>query len=407
MEFFNLMSFMSFFQNIPLLPDDPIFGLRSLFAADPRPDKINLAVGSYKTAEGHPLILNTVKEAEQRILRQGLNKEYLPIEGDKEFIQLAVALLFGLDSVLFQSQSFFAAQTVGGTSALRIAAEFLVKLVTPQIFIPQFSWSNHRQVFERAGLLVDTYPYFNFQTYSLDEQGMYQAIEKMPSGSAILLQASCHNPTGVDPTLDQWKELSALIKKKRLLPLFDVAYQGFGDGLEEDVQAVRYFVQENHEMLVAYSFSKNFGLYGERVGFLTVISSQLESVRHIASQLRVLIRSDYSNPPLQGERIVSTILNSKELTSVWKTEVNDMSSRIKEIRQALIATLFAYGTHHHFEALGKQKGFFSFIGLSSEQVQRLRNEKGIYMPMNGRLSLAGINMKNLSYVAEALLSVMK
>lgn len=397
---------MPFFSSIPQLPDDPILGLPIAFAADSRSKKINLGIGAYKTAEGHPLVLACVRKAEHLLLQKHLNKEYLPIEGDADFLRLSLQLLFGADSPFLQTGRFFSAQTVGGASALRIGGEFLAKLVSKSIFISQPTWSNHKQIFERAGLKVGSYPYFDHQTHLLDFQGMCEAIRNMPFGSAILLHGCCHNPTGIDPTLNQWKELSDLIKKQQLIPFFDVAYQGFGEGIDEDAQAVRYFANEGHEMLVAYSYSKNFGLYGERIGFLTIVDSSIEQTSKIGSQIKSLIRSNYSNPPLNGARIVSTILKSHELKMDWKIELNNMRERVNEMRKSLVAALMVKGPHHNLSYLYDQKGLFSYLGLTSEQVQYLRKEKGIYTPNNGRINVAGLNTQNISYVAEALLSVM-
>lgn len=397
---------MPYFNDIPQLPEDPILGLPILFAADPRPNKINLGIGAYKTAEGAPLVLASVKKAEALLLRKHLNKEYLPIEGDPDFLRLSLQLLFGSDSSLLTSDRFFAAQSVGGASAIRIGAEFLAKLVSKTIFISQPTWSNHKQIFERAGLSVGSYPYFNPQTRLLDYDGMCEAIRNMPSGSVILLHGCCHNPTGIDPTFSQWEELCELIKKQKMIPFFDMAYQGFGEGIDQDAQAIRHFAKEGHEMLVAYSFSKNFGLYGERVGFLTIIGLSHEQIPKIGSQVRSLIRANYSNPPLQGARIVSTILKSHELTVEWKIELHHMSDRIRQMRQALVAALMGKGSDRNLFALHDQKGLFSFCGLTIEQVQRLRKEKGIYTPNNGRINIAGLNIDNVSYLADALLSVM-
>lgn len=395
-----------FFTDIPLLPEDPILGLAIAFAADPRPNKINLGIGAYKTAEGHPLVLSSVRKAESLLVQKNLYKEYLPIDGDAEFLRVSLQLLFGNDSPLWKSNQFFAAQTIGGGGALRIGGEFLSKLISKTIFVSQPSWSNHKQIFERSGLNVGSYPYFNPKTFLLDYQGMCEAIEHMPSGSVILLHGCCHNPTGIDPTIEQWKELSDFIKKQRLIPFFDIAYQGFGPGIEEDVQPIRHFVNEGHEMLVAYSFSKNFGLYGERVGFLTVICQDANQVPKIGSQIKSLIRGNYSNPPLHGARIVSTILKSHELTLEWKSSVENMRDRVNDMRKALIAALLVKNHHHNFDYLHQQRGLFSYSGLTADQVQTLRQEKAIFMPSNGRINIAGLNTQNLTYVAESILSVM-
>ena len=306
-----------------------------------------------------------------------------------------------------ESGRYFAAQTVGGAGALRIAGEFLAKLITKRIFLSQPSWSNHKQIFERAGLNVGSYPYFDPKTCMLDFEGMCKAIENMPPSSVILLHGCCHNPTGIDPSFDQWQQLSKLIKQQQLIPLFDIAYQGFGQNFEKDGEAIRYFAAENHEMLIAYSFSKNFGLYGERAGFLTIVSGKQEEIPKIGSQIKYFIRSNYSNPPLHGARIVSTILKSRELTLEWKTELSNMSERIKAMRKALIAALLVKGHDHNFDYMQDQKGLFSFSGLNPEQVRYLREEKAIYVPNNGRINIAGLNTYNLTYVVEALLSIIK
>lgn len=397
---------MSFFTDIPQLPEDPILGLPIAFAADPRPNKVNLGIGAYKTAEGQPLVLNSVRKAESLLIQKHLTKEYLPIEGDAEFLRYALQILLGTDSPLWQSGRFFAAQTVGGSSALRIGGEFLAKLVSKTIFLSQPSWSNHKSIFEKSGMNVGSYPYFDPKTCLLDYQGMSKAIKNMPPESIILFHGCCHNPTGIDPSFEQWKELSDLIKQQKLIPFFDIAYQGFGHGLEEDAQPIRYFINEGHDMLIAYSFSKNFGIYGERTGFLTVMSSQADRVSQIGSQIKNLIRGNYSNPPLHGARIVSTILKSHELTLEWKVELNNMGERVKEMRKALIAALLVHGQDRNFAYMHQQNGLFSFLGLNPEQVQTLRKENAIYMPSNGRINIAGLNTQNVSYVAEALLSVM-
>lgn len=396
---------MPFFNDVPQLPDDPIFGLSVAFAADPHPNKINLGIGSYKTAEGNPHVLTTVRKAENLLLQKHYNKEYFPIDGDPEFLRLTLQLLIGFDSPLWQTNQFFSAQTVGGASALRIGGEFLAKLISKTIFISQPSWSNHKQIFERAGLNVESYPYFNSQTRLLDFPGMCEAIRNMPPGNAILLHGCCHNPTGIDPSFDQWKELSNLIKKQQLIPFFDMAYQGFGQDLDLDAQAIRHFIAEGHEMLIAYSFSKNFGLYGERVGFLTTVCGSTHVVPLVASQIKSLIRGNYSNPPIHGARIVTTILKSHELTLEWKNELHNMCERVREMREALIAALLVKGKNCDFTPIHQQNGLFCFLGLSPEQVLKLRTEKAIYIPNNGRINVAGLNTQNVSYVAEALLSL--
>jgi aspartate/tyrosine/aromatic aminotransferase len=394
---------MPFFNDLDLLPEDPILSLPIAFAADPRTTKVNLGIGAYRTAEGMPFVLTSVKTAEAQILQKNLNKDYLPIEGDQEFLQRGLQLLLGSHLADIDPTHIFAAQTVGGSGALRIGGEFLAKNVGYRLFLSQPSWSNHTAIFEKSGLSVGSYPYYDTHTHKIDFDGMCQAIQNMPPGSIILYHASCHNPSGVDPTFAQWEELSALIKKQQVIPFFDVAYQGFGQGIEQDVAAVRQFAKDGHEMLVAYSFAKNFGIYGERAGFLALIATNADATTKIASQIKTLVRGNYSTPPLHGARLIKTILKSDDLTQEWLVELHHMRDRIQEMRTAFTAALLTKGGNEKFAHIQEQKGLFSFCGLSSEQVWQLRQAKGIYMPSNGRINIAGLNMQNISYVVDAIL----
>jgi aspartate/tyrosine/aromatic aminotransferase len=397
---------MSFFNDIPLLPNDPILGLPIIFAAEQRTTKVNLGIGAYKTAEGNPFILNSVHKAEKLIWEQNFNKEYLPIDGDEEFKKCSLKLIFGSDLDQIDQEHIYSSQTIGGSGALRIGGEFLCKLINPNIFLSQPSWPNHKPIFERAGMNVGSYPYFDFKTNLLDFEGMCEAVKNLPPASVILLHASCHNPSGVDPTIEQWKILSALIKKGGIFPFFDCAYQGFGDSIEKDAQAIRQFALDGHEMMISYSYSKNFGLYGERVGLLIVMASEKSHTASIGSQIRTLIRGNYSTPPLQGARIVKTILQSETLKAEWQGELIHMCDRLKEMRKALVEALLSYNKNLDFTPIMKQKGLFSFLGLNKDQVDRLRQEYAIYMAP-GRINLAGLNGHNVEYVAKALLSVME
>lgn len=392
-----------FFESLTLQPEDPILGLNALFTSDPNPLKVNLGIGAYKTADNKPLVLTAVAKAESLLLHKHINKEYLPIIGEGEYIQQALSLLFGSIAL---NQGIVGAQTLGGTGALRLGGEFLAANATPLIYIAEQTWPNHALVFEKAGLKTQNYPYYDLNTHCLRFEELCSAIKQMPKGSAILLQACCHNPTGADPSFEQWKELSLLIKKQQILPFFDIAYQGFGKNLDEDAKPIRYFANEGHEMLVAYSFSKNFGLYGERVGLLAIAAQNEQTAKKAISQVKVLIRGNYSNPPGHGARIISTILNTEELANEWKKELQNMQGRIIEMRQALIASLMVKANHIDFTFMHKQSGMFSLCGLDMQQVEKLRREKGIYMPLNGRINIAGINTQNLEYVADSLVSVM-
>lgn len=397
---------MPFFESVPLLPEDSILGLMKAFNADPHPHKVNLGIGAYKTADNHPLLLTCVSKAEALLAKQHLFKEYLPIEGDGHFLELALPILFGKKSPLLASGSIFAAQTIGGASALRIGAEFLAKSVNPVIYLSDPSWPNHRAIFERAGLIVHTYPYYNHHLNALRFDELCAAIKKMPPGSCILLQGYCHNPTGLDLSLEQWKEISSLIKKQNILPFFDIAYQGFKESLEADMGPLRYFVEQGHEMLVAYSFSKNFGLYGERVGILAAVTHDSNHAQCVGSHIKTLIRSNYSNPPIHGAKLISAVLDSPELTLEWVEELQNMRTRIIEMRRALMASLMTKAEHKDFSYMHDQSGMFTYCGLDQHMVNRLRKEKGLYLPISGRINIAALNTQNLEYVAEALASVL-
>lgn len=396
---------MSFFESLTELPEDPIVHLPILFAADPRPNKVNLGVGSYKDSEGRPMVLVCVKEAEAALLKEKLNKEYLPIEGNSAFLQANTELIFGKGFADSYAGGHYAIQAVGGTAALRVGGEFLAQETSKTIFIPNPTWPNHKMVFKRSGLNVHTYAYYDERTHQLDFASMCSDISNMPPGSTILLHAGCHNPSGIDPSFKQWQELSSLLKKQRILPFFDFAYQGFVGTPEDDAQAIRYFAVQGHEMLVANSFSKNMGLYGERVGGLTVLAHHTDSIKKISSQLKQIVRANYSTPPLHGMQIVKTILQSAPLKAGWEEELGDMRLRLKEMRRTLLSGLEEKHSHKDWSFLNRQNGFFSFLGLTPEQVQRLNKEYAIYMPANGRINVAGLNPHNMDYVINALIAV--
>lgn len=397
---------MPFFESVPQLPEDPIFGLIKAFAADPNPNKVNLGIGSYKTADNQSLLLTCVSKAEIELAKRHLFKEYLPIEGDDTFLKLALTAPLGKQSPALITNTVFAAQAIGGSGALRIGAEFLAHAISPVIYISDPSWPNHTPIFEQAGLTVHSYPYYDYHRNALKFDELCAAIKKMPPSSTMLLQGCCHNPTGVDLSFEQWKEVSALIKKQNVLPFFDMPYQGFGTNLENDAKPIRYFIEQGHEMLLAYSFSKNFGLYGERIGFLAAITKTPDDAKRVGSQIKQLIRSNYSNPPINGARIISTVLNSPELTLEWTQELQNMRDRIVEMRIALSAALMSKAEHIDFSYMRNQAGMFTICGLDQSMVHRLRSEWGLYIPINGRINIAGINTQNLDYVAEAIASVL-
>lgn len=389
-----------------MLPEDPILYLAILFALESKSTKVNLGIGSYKEAHGKPVVLDCVREAERLLLEKDLNKEYLPIEGDKDFIGHIAKLVFGPQAETL-SGKLFGAQTIGGTGALRIGAELIARNRKANIYTSDPTWPNHRPIFTYAGLPSSSYPYYSKPLRQLDFPAMCTAIKKMEPGSIILLQACCHNPTGIDPTNEQWRELSALIQKQKLLPFFDVPYQGFGENPNADLFSLRHFAEQGHEMLVAYSCSKNFGLYGERVGALLILGNEEDSLKRASSQAKQIIRGAYSMPPLHGARIVTTILESETLSSLWRKELEQMRRRLCEMRTALADGLKQANPDINVSFLKEQQGLFSLLDIEPAQVQQLRQQYGIYMAANSRINIAGLNPENIDYVVSAIAPLMK
>ncbi len=386
---------MRYFKNLEQEPRDAILGLNQSFAADLRSVKVNLGAGVYKTEDLKPYILKTVKKAEARLIENENSKDYLPIDGSPEFVRLTKGLVFGVDAPL---DHIYGAQATGGTGALRIGGAFLKQAGLETIYISEPTWDNHQRIFNHAGLTVRTYPYYNSQTNGFDCAQMVDAIDKMDKGSVLLLQACCHNPSGCDPTLPEWGLLFKKMQEREIFPFFDFAYQGFGEGLDRDAQALRAFMKLGMECLVAASYAKNFGLYAERCGVLFAACQDPEEVERVGSKIRVIIRGLYSNPPCHGARIVAEILGDQKLREEWEAELAGMRGRISEMRSAL-----ARGLKKDF--LSKQKGMFSYTGLSAVEVEQLIASYGIYMPRDGRINVAGLNADNLSYVIDAILKI--
>lgn len=395
---------MPFFDDIELLPEDPILSLPIAFAADPREKKVNLGIGAYKDEFGKPVVLSAIKKAEDLVHSQDLNKEYQPIEGGSTFLHATLELIYGSQLSL---DRISAIQTIGGTSALRLGAEFLVNHGHPDIYLSDPSWPNHKHVFQRAGMVIQEYPYYDYSNGGLKFEALGQAIEQMPHGSVILLQASCHNPTGVDPDQDQWKKISELIKKQKVIPFFDLAYQGLGSSIDEDAWPVRYFASQDHEMFVAYSYSKNFGLYGERVGALSWQMPNQESSVRALSQFRRFVRGSYSSPPLHGGRLVAAVLGSKALKKEWMNEIEQMRLRLSDMRNQLADRLNSQKINKNFNFMKAQRGMFSLSGLTAVQVEKLKQEYGIYMLSNGRISIPGLTPSNIDYVADCIAAIMQ
>lgn len=396
---------MPFFDSLELLPDDPILSIPKFFTADPRPHKVNLGIGSYKDAEGAPYILDCVRDAEAALILEKPSKEYLPIEGSLQLLKLAKTLIFGKPLLESFNDQISIVQTIGGTGALHLGGQFLAQGICKNLYLPNTTWPNHKPVFARSGINIYHYHYYDERSHVVDFDWMCKDITEMPPGSAILLHACCHNPTGMDPTTDQWMELSSLIKKQKLFPFFDFAYQGFKSSPDEDAFAIRYFTSQGHELLVANSFAKNFGLYGERVGTLSVVTHNKDSALKVESQLKQIIRGCYSTPPRHGAEIISYILGNEDLKKIWSIELGNMRDRLKQMRHTLETGLQAKGNHCNWSFLNRQNGFFSFLGLNEGQVHRLIKDYAIYMPTNGRINVGGLNGHNMDYVIDAILDV--
>jgi len=394
------------FQHLQAAPPDAILGLNEAFAADTTEGKINLTTGVYKDATGITPVLDCVKQAERRLVETETSKGYLGIDGMKEFGDRARGLLFGTEHEITTSGRTATIQAPGGTGALRVAAEFLRRAFPDaRIWCSRPTWANHTGIFTAAGLEVDAYGYYDAAAGTLDAQALLDSLAKIPAGDIVCLHACCHNPTGVDPSIEQWQEMSQVISDRGLLPLVDFAYQGFGDGLEADAEGLRALADAGGPLLVASSFSKNFGLYRERVGALSVVTPDPDTASMVLSRLKQTIRTNYSNPPSHGAAIVTTILADAELRGGWETELADMRTRINDTRQDLADGLAATGCNHDFSVITRQRGMFSFSGLSPEGVDRLKNEFGVYIIRNGRINVAGVTPDNVGRLCESIAAV--
>ncbi len=399
---------MTLFSAVEMAPRDPILGLNEAFIADTRPTKVNLGVGVYFNEEGKIPLLRAVREAEKARLEAAAPRGYLPIEGIAAYDQAVQKLLLGTTSPLIEEGKVVTAQALGGTGALKIGADYLKRLLPDaQVFISDPSWENHRALFEAAGFKVNNYPYYDAATHGVNFTGMLTALNSMPARTIVVLHACCHNPTGVDLSNEQWKQIVATVKARDLVPFLDMAYQGFGDNIESDGGAVRMFANAGISCLVSSSFSKSFSLYGERVGALSIITASIDETAKVLSQLKRVIRTNYSNPPTHGGTIVAAVLNSPELRATWEKELGEMRDRIKLMRNLLVNKLQAAGIERDFSFVNAQRGMFSYSGLTPEQVEKLRNEFGIYAVGTGRICVAALNNKNIDYVTDAIAKVLK
>jgi aspartate/tyrosine/aromatic aminotransferase len=396
------------FDSLPLAPPDSILGLADAFREDPNPRKINLSVGVYKDELGNTPILACVKEAERRLLVAEKNKGYLPIEGHAEYATRVQELLFGAGHEVLAGKRAVTAQTPGGTGSLRVAADFLKKhFPLARVWTSAPTWANHPAIFKAAGQETETYPYIDTAGRGLDFGRMLYAIKQIPEGDIVLLHACCHNPSGIDPTPEQWQEIAHVVHERGLLPLVDFAYQGFGDGLVEDAAGLRTLAQPGKELLVCSSFSKNFGLYGERVGALTVVAANADAAQRALSQVRISIRTNYSNPPTHGAAIVATVLSDAALRPQWEQELATMRGRIHKMRRLFVETMKQKAPRQDYSFLIDQKGMFSFSGLTNLQVDELRSKHSVYVVGNGgRINVAGMTEANMDALCTAIAAVL-
>ena len=398
---------MSLFSAVEMAPRDPILGLNEQFAADTNPAKVNLGVGVYYDDNGKLPLLKCVIEAERQMLEAPKARGYLPIDGIAAYDKAVQGLVFGADSEVVTGGRVATVQAIGGTGGLKIGADFLKK-VNPNatVLISDPSWENHRALFSNAGFPVGTYPYYDAENRGINFAGMLAAIDAAPAGTVILLHACCHNPTGYDITGEQWDQVIASIKARNLVAFLDMAYQGFGDGIAEDGAVIGKFVAAGLDFFVSTSFSKSFSLYGERVGALSVVCASKEEATRVLSQLKIAIRTNYSNPPTHGAQIVATVLTTPALRTMWEDELAAMRVRIKEMRTLLVEKLTAAGVQGDLSYIVRQKGMFSYSGLNKDQMVRLRGEFGVYGVDSGRICVAALNTKNIGYVADAIVKVM-
>jgi len=393
------------FQQVQPAPPDAILGLTEAYKADPRPGKINLGVGVYKDARGVTPVLESVRAAEQRLLAGPGDKSYLPIDGDAEYGRLIRDLAFGIEHPVLAAGRALTAHTPGGTGALRVAADYL-KRQHPDLTVhmPDPTWANHGQIFPAAGMQTGKYAYFDREGLRVDLDGMLDSLRQVPAGDAVLLHGCCHNPTGADPSADAWRQIADVLADRGLLPVVDLAYQGFGDGLDDDAQGLRTLADAVPEMLVCTSYSKNFSLYNERVGALTVVATDADAAGAVHSHVKKAIRANYSNPPAHGAAIVRTILSDADLTAQWQTELAGMRQRINTMRQQFADTLKAVGGPD-WPFITRQRGMFSLTPLTPEQVDRLREDHAVYAVRSGRINVAGMSEDTMEPLCKAVARV--
>lgn len=395
------------FETVSTAPPDAILGLTEAFVADPREKKINLSVGVYKDAEGTTPVLSTVKEAERRLLDGEKSKGYKPITGDPVYGQLVRSLMLGEDHEIITRKRAVTAHTPGGTGALRVAGDFLeANLPGSAIWVSDPTWANHHGVFAAAGLEVKKYPYFDASLNAVNFDAMLDGLKQVPTGDVVLLHGCCHNPTGADPSDEQWEAIGSVLADRGVVPLVDFAYQGFASGIDEDAAGLRALTRSVRELLICSSFSKNFGLYNERTGALTVVSDSADVTAAIASQVKVTVRTNYSNPPAHGGAIVATILSDTDLRTQWEAEVADMRDRINAMRKLFVDSMKQRCPDRDFDFINHQNGMFSFSGLTKDQVQTLRDDHAVYIVGSGRINVAGMTETNMPALCDAVAAVL-
>jgi len=391
-----------------MAPPDPIVGLNESYQLDDFPQKVIVGVGAYRDEAGKPYVLPCVREAEKRMLEQNLDMEYSGIAGDPKFVDCALKFAYGEDSAGIADGRIHGVQALSGTGGLRVMGELLRRHGHKMIYVPNPTWGNHIPIFKNSGLEVHKYRYYDSESSSLDFDGLIRDFNEIPEGTACLLHACAHNPTGMDPTLEQWKQISELMKKRNLLPFFDCAYQGFASGdASTDAASVRMFVEDGHMMGMVQSFSKNFGLYGHRVGALSVVGGDPDEAKRVVSQMKMVIRPMYSNPPRHGARLVSTILSDAQLTQDFVEQCKGMADRIHSMRGLLRSSLETAGSTHNWEHITNQIGMFAYSGLSKDQVMEMRERHHVYCTADGRISMAGVTSGNAEYIANAIHDVSK
>jgi aromatic-amino-acid transaminase len=397
---------MSMFTAVEMAPRDPILGLNEQFAADGNPKKVNLGVGVYYDDNGKLPLLNCVKDAEADMMKAPTARGYLPIDGIVAYDNAVKGLVFGADSEPVKSGRVATIQAIGGTGGLKVGADFLKKLSPDAtVLISDPSWENHRALFTNAGFPVESYPYYDTATRGIDFDGMLAALKAARAGTIVVLHACCHNPTGYDITAAQWDQVIAAVKARNLTPFLDMAYQGFGNGIAEDGAVIGKFVAAGLTFFVSTSFSKSFSLYGERVGALSVLCENKDEAARVLSQLKIAIRTNYSNPPIHGGAVVAAVLNDPARRAVWEAELAEMRTRIKAMRQKFVDGLKAAGVKQDMSFITTQIGMFSYSGLSKDQMVRLRDEFGVYGTDTGRMCMAALNSRNIDYVCECVAKV--